>query len=1265
MKSRMLVVAGLVALFFTAGAVARAAATDYTISVKATGLTGTLVVTDNQSDTLTFTTNETLKFATPYASGATYTVSIETQPAGQTCTLSANASGTITKNLTVTATCKTDYTVSVAVTGLTGTLVMKDNENDTLTFTTNDAQTFANQYTSGSAYTVSVKTQPSGETCTLSSNAKGKIASDTTVTATCVPNYKISVTVTGLSGTLVVEDNQSSTLTFTKSATKTFSKLYPGGSTYSVTVETQPVGETCTLSSNSSGIITSNITVTASCGSTAYTISAAVSGLTGTNQGLVLQDNGSSNLSVPSNGTYPFAATIAAGGAYNVTVFTQPSGENCTVTNPTGTANSNVTVSVSCAPIMYTISASVTGLTGTNQGLVLQDNGTSNLTVPSNGTYPFTTTIAAGGAYNVTVLTQPTGQKCTVTNPAGTANSNVTVAVSCAPIMYTISASVTGLTGSNQGLVLQDNGTSNLTIPSNGTYPFATTIASGGAYNVTVFTQASGESCTVTNPAGTANSNVTVAVSCAPIMYTISASVTGLTGSNQGLVLQDNGTSNLTIPSNGTYPFATTIASGGAYNVTVFTQASGESCTVTNPTGTANSNVTVAVSCAPIMYTISASVTGLTGSNQGLVLQDNGTSNLTIPSNGTYPFATTIASGGAYNVTVFTQASGESCTVTNPAGTANSNVTVAVSCAPIMYTISASVTGLTGTNQGLVLQDNGTSNLTIPSNGTYPFATTIASGGAYNVTVFTQASGESCTVTNPTGTANSNVTVAVSCAPIMYTISAVVTGLTGTNQGLVLQDNGSSNLSVPSNGTYPFATTIAAGGAYNVTVFTQPGGQNCRVPTPTGNANSNVTVSVTCSINLWTWVSGSNLAGQTGSYGTKGTPGGTPGSRYGSATWIDSSGTLWLFGGYGYDINGNENYLNDLWKFSAGQWTWVNGSNTIDQAGAYGTLGITSGTNVPGARAWGVSWKDSSGNFWLFGGYGIDSGINDPAAPLNDLWEYKGNQWIWQGGPNISGQKGTYGTEGVGSSTNIPGGRYSASGATDAAGNFWLFGGVALDSTGNDGPINDLWEYSNSEWTWVSGANTIEQKGTYGGVGSVPGGREGQVSWIDASGNFWLFAGNGADMNGSFGYLNDLWEYSGGEWTWLGGSDVINQPPSYGAEGVPSSANVPGSREYSVGWLDKSGNFWMFGGQQVGDRELTDLWKYSAGEWTWINGLDTANTLGTYGTLGTGAPADTPGSRQLALGWIDASGNLWLFGGYGWASVGQPECLNDLWEYQP
>jgi hypothetical protein len=133
----------------------------------------------------------------------------------------------------------------------------------------------------------------------------------------------------------------------------------------------------------------------------------------------------------------------------------------------------------------------------------------------------------------------------------------------------------------------------------------------------------------------------------------------------------------------------------------------------------------------------------------------------------------------------------------------------------------------------------------------------------------------------------------------------------------------------------------------------------------------------------WTWVSGDNTTGSLGSYGTPGIgdANNSPRSRRSATTWTDSNGKFWLFGGA---TQGND--LNDLWKFDGSNWIWMSGSNAVNQQGVYGTLDGTAPANVPGARDVAVSWMDSNGTFWLFGGQGNDSlGL---VGYLNDLWSF-------------------------------------------------------------------------------------------------------------------------------------------------------------------------------------------------------------------------------------------------------------------------------------
>ncbi len=77
------------------------------------------------------------------------------------------------------------------------------------------------------------------------------------------------------------------------------------------------------------------------------TIGGTVSGLSGT---VVLRNNGADDLSVGADGPFTFAAPVATGAPFHITVATQPAGQTCAVHNGSGTASANVTnVAVSCA----------------------------------------------------------------------------------------------------------------------------------------------------------------------------------------------------------------------------------------------------------------------------------------------------------------------------------------------------------------------------------------------------------------------------------------------------------------------------------------------------------------------------------------------------------------------------------------------------------------------------------------------------------------------------------------------------------------------------------------------------------------------------------------------------------------------------------------------------------------------------------------------------------------------------------------------------
>lgn len=266
-------------------------------------------------------------------------------------------------------------------------------------------------------------------------------------------DYTVGGSVFGLSGTLVLENNGGDALTLNADGTFTFSNALPPGSAYLVAVQSQPATQICTVTNGSGTITNTHITnVTVNCSTNTRTVGGSVSGLAAS-QSVVLQNNGSDNLTVNSNGSFTFSIPVAQGASYNVTILTQPSTQTCTVTNGSGTAGaSNITnVQVTCATNAYTVGGTVSGLSGT---VVLQDNGGDNLTINSNGSFTFATPVAQGAPYSVTVLTQPTGQTCSVTNGSGTmGGANVTnVGVNCVTNTTTLSTSASQLALSVTGL---------------------------------------------------------------------------------------------------------------------------------------------------------------------------------------------------------------------------------------------------------------------------------------------------------------------------------------------------------------------------------------------------------------------------------------------------------------------------------------------------------------------------------------------------------------------------------------------------------------------------------------------------------------------------------------------------------------------------------------------------------------------------------------------------------------------------------------------
>ena len=417
----------------------------------------------------------------------------------------------------------------------------------------------------------------------------------------------------------------------------------------------------------------------------------------------------------------------------------------------------------------------------------------------------------------------------------------------------------------------------------------------------------------------------------------------------------------------------------------------------------------------------------------------------------------------------------------------------------------------------------------------------------------------------------------------------------------------------------------------------------------------------------WTWMKGDSTIDSPGTFGPMGVPAATnePPARYSPASWTDTAGIFWLYGGYDELNNGQ---LGDFWKYdpTTNMWTWMAGAAGLNDVPTYGPRGTFNSSNNPGALAYfPLTWVDKKNHLWIYGG------INNSDA-VDDLWQYDPaiNQWAWMGG----GQGATsiapvYGTMGVPLASNWPGSRVETQSTwVDTAGNLWLFGGVQNRFTTSC--WNDMWKYdiSTGIWTWMSGSNVAGNAGIYGpqGVASVnyyPTGRCVSMRWTDANGNFYL--AGGFDWTS---YWTDVWMFNPQnlKWIWQSGSSASGLAATNSTFCQSSTGYTLGGRhENSVSWKLNDTLVMTYGGftQTFGGAMKDDVWAYNPQTYTWTLVTNSANTAGRYGQQGVPAPNNYPAERFAGIGFADKNNNVWLFSGRIMPLGYQGNSYNDLWKY--
>lgn len=263
-------------------------------------------------------------------------------------------------------------------------------------------------------------------------------------------------------------------------------------------------------------------------------------------------------------------------------------------------------------PEMFSIAGTISGATGTViwetlvAGSIVQDGGNTNGAV----TFSPLAGIAEDSNWSVVINTAPSGQTCSVTNGSGALTADVTnVSITCsdevvAPTTYSISGTVSGASGSviwelrKDGVFFNDGGSGN------GDVSFTSAMDAGSDWSVVIESAPSGQTCAINNGNGSLTANVTtVSITCSdivvgPTTYSISGTASGASGSviwelyKDGVFFNDGGATN------GAVTFTDAMASGSAWTLSINSAPSGQTCTISNGSGTLTGNVSnVAITC--------------------------------------------------------------------------------------------------------------------------------------------------------------------------------------------------------------------------------------------------------------------------------------------------------------------------------------------------------------------------------------------------------------------------------------------------------------------------------------------------------------------------------------------------------------------------------------------------------------------------------------------------------------------------------------------
>ncbi|MBM3381678.1 MAG: hypothetical protein FJY29_04475 [Betaproteobacteria bacterium] len=442
--------------------------------------------------------------------------------------------------------------------------------------------------------------------------------------------------------------------------------------------------------------------------------------------------------------------------------------------------------------------------------------------------------------------------------------------------------------------------------------------------------------------------------------------------------------------------------------------------------------------------------------------------------------------------------------------------------------------------------------------------------------------------------------------------------------------------------------------------------------------------------NFWKW------NGETWNRIVERPGGGHPGRRSMATTWQDASGCLWLLGGKSSDTPA----MNDLWKWEGGQWTLVTKNTELNPPIPRRRPGLEKDSS-PAFRTGAITWIDSAQTLWLLGGHGAS--IHGSKEDLRELWKFEQGKWIFErdfSSPRQIKRRETSIADWKREQTSVAFSRIDVAISefagdvgrpptqdegldalfTKPQGNINWRGPYLPSDEFKYGFYNDKIQYSNVQNTVeVASAGVDGRFGTsddlrrlwisavYPALGkssahSFPGFRERSALWTNGK-ESWLFGGLCTENNRMM-FSNDLWKWDGKNWTWLAGRKCAQA----NEKNVSASAEQePSPRVATTTWIDRAGHLWMFGGFSYHSgsfstpRMNNELWKWDGRSWMNVLSSDSSKNRKTSREKSPSPSVEMPSPRSDARAWVDAQGEVWLYGGEGDDS--KKPTLNELWKW--